>query len=97
MSWSRRSTYRYTMRTGNKIEYFGVTEDPARRAQQHRREGMPGKMRVEGSRVTPETAQAWEREKIHKYRKRNGLSSLMNRTGLRPRQYRNYNNEDTWT
>ena len=97
MSSSRRRTYRYTMRTGNKIEYFGVTEDPAHRAQRHRREGMPGKMRVEGSRVTPETAQAWEREKIHKCRKRNGLSSLVNRTGLRAPQYRNYNSEGAWT
>lgn len=88
MSRKRRTTYRYTLRVGNKIEYFGITNDPEGRAKQHRRNGMPGKMRVQGPPVTPETALMWEHRKISKYRKRNGPSTLMNRTGLDWRQYR---------
>ena len=98
MSWRRRTTYRYTMRVGNKIEYFGITTDPNSRAQQHRRNGMPGKMRVEGPPVTPETARVWEQKKISEYRKRNGPSSLMNRTDLNWRQYRkNADGELFWS
>ena len=49
---SGRRTYRpvrgYTLRGRNgRIRYFGVTNNPGRRASQHKRDGKTGKMRVE--------------------------------------------------
>ena len=57
-----RDTYRYTLRQGNKIVYRGITSDPERRASEHKSNGQPGKMHIEGPRVTRERALRWERE-----------------------------------
>ena len=59
---AKRNTYRYTLREGNQIRYRGITNDPARRADEHRRDGKPGKMRIEGPRVTRRSALEWERK-----------------------------------
>lgn len=58
---AKRDTYRYTLRTGNRITYRGITNNPKRRAGEHERAGRPGKMRIEGPRVTRRSALAWER------------------------------------
>ncbi len=76
-----RDTYRYTLRgKNNEILYYGITTDPNRRAAEHKRNGNPGKMRIEGPRATKGTALKWEPERIIQYRKRNGPDTLNNRT-----------------
>ena len=76
-----RDHYRYTLRgRNNEILYYGITKDPKRRATTHRANCMPGKMRIEGPRVTKATALKWEQERIIQYRKRKGPETLINRT-----------------
>ena len=57
-----RSTARYTLRVGNRVTYRGITNNPRRRAGEHRRSGKVGKMRIEGPRVTRASALRWERK-----------------------------------
>lgn len=76
-----RDHYRYTLRgRNNEILYYGITKDPKRRAAEHKADGKPGKMRIEGPRVTRATALKWEPERITQYRKRKGPNTLLNRT-----------------
>ena len=58
-----RDTYRYTLRNDGKILYHGITNDPERRAAEHKRDGKPGEMHIEGPRVTRDSALKWERER----------------------------------
>ncbi|MBA7557954.1 hypothetical protein ES705_50738 [subsurface metagenome] len=76
----KRDTVRYTMRTGNRIEKFGITDDPDRRAAENADAGVPGEMRIEGPRVTRESAQDWETRKIQEYEQRNGEAPPYNKT-----------------
>lgn len=70
---SRRSITRYTMRgSGNRINKFGVTGNPARREGENRRAGNGKSMRIEGPKVTKQSALNWERQKIENYQRRNG-------------------------
>ena len=57
-----RRTSKYTLRQGNKITYRGITNNPTRRASEHKQAGRPGKMRIEGPKVTRKSALAWERK-----------------------------------
>ena len=57
-----RDTTRYTLREGNRITYRGITNDPERRAAEHIRDGRRGAMRIEGPKVTRESALAWEQK-----------------------------------
>ena len=57
-----RDTYRYTLRVGNQIVYRGITNDPERRAAEHKANGQPGKMRIEGPAVTRDSAREWEQK-----------------------------------
>ena len=76
-----RDTYRYTLRgSNNEILYYGITNNPKRRAAEHKAAGNPGKMRIEGPRVTRATALKWEPERIIQYRKRKGPDTLNNQT-----------------
>ena len=59
---ARRSTSRYTLRQGNKITYRGITNNPKRRASEHKQAGRSGKMRIEGPKVTRKSALEWERK-----------------------------------
>ena len=79
MSGRWRYMYRYTLRVRNRIVYFGITQDPERRAYQHEREGKPGKMRIQGRKVSLKTAEDSERRKIDAYQKRNGPDTLLNK------------------
>ncbi len=56
-----RNTTRYTLRKGNKVLYRGITNDPKRRAAEHKQAGKSGTMRTEGPKVTRESALEWER------------------------------------
>ena len=51
------NTYRYRYPDG----YAGVTNNPRRRAGEHKRAGRRGKMKIVGRRVTRESALRWER------------------------------------
>ncbi len=75
-----RDTFRYTMRNGNLIEKFGITDNPDKRATQNTNAGVPGVMRIEGPRVTRETALDWETNKINQYEQRNGKPPRHNKT-----------------
>ena len=69
---ANRNTYRYTMREGNRIIKYGITKDPDRREIENLRDGSGDKMRIEGSRVSEQSARDWERLKIDAYTRRNG-------------------------
>ena len=77
---AKRDTARYTQRAGNRIEKFGITNDPARRAPENTNEGVPGVMRQEGPLVTRKSAQDWETRKINQYEQRNGKPPPHNKT-----------------
>ena len=69
----RRSITRYTMRgKGGRINKFGITSNPARREGENRRAGNDKTMRIEGPKVTKQSALNWERGKIESYQNRNG-------------------------
>ena len=57
-------TYRYRYPDG----YAGVTNDPNRRAGEHKRAGRKGNMKVVGPRVTRQSALGWERDQKRKGR-----------------------------
>lgn len=60
---AKRDTSRYTLRDKKgRVQYRGITNDPARRAAEHKRAGRRGKMRVEGPKVTRDSALNWERK-----------------------------------
>ena len=79
MARAKRNTLKYTIRRRNKITYAGITNNPKRRAAEHKRAGKRGKLRIEGRRVSRSSARKWERTTIENYRRRNGRGSLSNR------------------
>ena len=74
-----RNTVRYTMRNGNRIVKFGITTDPERRESENVADGLGTSMRIEGPRVTRQSALDWERQKIDAYVDRNGSMPQGNR------------------
>ena len=63
----------YTLRGPNgKIEYIGISNDPDRRAEEHRRDGKPGKMNVETRPRKPDLAIKWEQHRLQTYRDNHG-------------------------
>ena len=68
----RRLTTRYTMREGNRIVKYGITDNPQRREGENLRAGLGAKMRKEGSNVSRESAGRWERRKIGDFERRTG-------------------------
>ena len=70
---AKRITTRYTMRgSGNRIIKFGITDNPPRRASENKSAGKGKSMRVEGPKVSRQSALGWERAKIENYQQRNG-------------------------
>lgn len=57
MARKPRNTYRYRYPDG----YTGITNNPRRRAGEHRRAGRRGRMQIVGRRVTRASALSWER------------------------------------
>ena len=76
---ARRRTFRYTMRSGGRVQKYGVTNNPTRRASENRRAGVRGQMRIEGPPVTRRSALGWERARIRGYRDRMGRRPPRNR------------------
>ena len=66
---NKRNTYKYVLKDGNKIIYIGITDNPQRRESEHRRNKDFQKMEVIGRKVTRDSADQWESERIDKYRR----------------------------
>lgn len=64
---SKRDTYKYELKNGNKVLYIGITNDPLRREQEHRQNKDYGHMNIIGKRTTREAAENWERKRIDTY------------------------------
>lgn len=65
-----RGHYRYELRRGHKIVYFGITNNPQRRVSQHdNSEKNFTHMNILGPAVTKETAEQWEKQKLEQYRR----------------------------
>jgi predicted GIY-YIG superfamily endonuclease len=66
----KRNHYRYELRDGKKIVYLGITNDPARREEEHMSAGKKFKsMNILGPAITKESAEKWEEERLARYRK----------------------------
>jgi len=77
----KRDHYRYYLKKGRKILYIGITNDPERREEQHRKEGKNfTHMHIVGPSVTKESAEKWEEETLKKYRQQhNGNNPRYNK------------------
>ena len=58
---ARRNTYNYTFRVGRKISHRGITNNPRRRQQEHRRVRPNGKLTINGRAKTRTGALRCER------------------------------------
>ena len=63
----------YTLRDRRgRVKYVGITNNPRRRASQHRRSGKRGKLRVETGPLSRKRARRWEGAKMARHRKKTG-------------------------
>ena len=71
----------YTIRgRGRRVKYVGITNNPRRRAAQHRRSGKRG-LRVETGGMSKGEARRWEGAKLARFRKGNrGGNPTYNKT-----------------
>ena len=66
----------YTLRGRNgQINYVGVTNNPSRRAGEHRQDGKRGSMKVETSSMSRPTARRWEADRLGAYRRNHSGSN----------------------
>ena len=72
----------YTIRgAGGRVKYVGITNNPSRRAAEHRRSGKRGRLQVETGGMSRGSARRWEGAKLARFRKRNkGLNPRYNKT-----------------
>ena len=66
---SVRDTYKYAFKIGNKIVYFGVTNDLERREAEHQTRWPDGHVVQVGYRTTRQAALVWERETISRHQR----------------------------
>lgn len=70
---NKRDTVTYDLKKGEKIVYRGTTNDPARRAEQHRREGKEfTHLLTTSRRMTEEGARKKEAENLERFRRGHG-------------------------
>ena len=70
---SRGKAQGYTLRgQNNRIDYVGITKDPARRAPEHKADGKTGTMKVETRKMSRPAARKWEQERLDTYRDNHG-------------------------
>lgn len=68
-----RDTVKYELYKGNKLQYVGITNDLDRRTREHEAEGMEfSRVEKVGSKVTRDTANKWESDRIETYQKNHG-------------------------
>lgn len=78
---NKRSTYKYVLKDGNKINYVGITDDHQRRESEHKRDKDFKKMEIIGRAFSLESAEKWETERINQYRRNhNGQVPPLNKT-----------------
>jgi predicted GIY-YIG superfamily endonuclease len=78
----KRDTYRYTLKDGNKTVYYGSTNDIDRRISEHKSDGKKfTHYKIEGPKVSNESSNNWEAEKLEKFRKsHNGENPKYNKS-----------------
>ncbi len=70
---SRGKAQGYTLRgKNNRIDYVGITKDPARRASEHKADGKSGTMNVETRKMNRPAARKWEQNRLDTYRDNHG-------------------------
>lgn len=76
-----RNTYRYLLKNSNQIVYVGITNDPARRIDEHSIDGKNfTHMTIEGPIVSRGSAERWEQDRIDIYsRNHSGYSPKYNK------------------
>ena len=81
-SAGRRPVRGYTLRDRRgRVTYVGITNNPRRRASQHRSSGKRGRLRVETGAMSRGTARRWEGARLSGYRSRNrGRNPRYNKT-----------------
>lgn len=67
-----RDTYRYELRRGGNVLYVGITKNPERRVIEHSANKDFGSMHIVGPRVSRQTAEAWETQRIDTYKRNHG-------------------------
>jgi predicted GIY-YIG superfamily endonuclease len=63
------------LRNGQKIVYIGITNDPESRDNTHQQDKKFDRMKIEGPKVSRETALDWEKEALERYRRGHGGKS----------------------
>ena len=72
-SGGRRAVRGYTLRGRNgRVNYVGVTNNPGRRAAQHKKGDKRGSMNVETRGMSREAAQRWEARRLDTFRRNHG-------------------------
>ena len=81
-SGGQRGVRGYSLRGRNgRINYVGVTNNPGRRATEHKQSGKRGSMKVETRGMSREAAQRWEARRLDTYRRNHeGKNPPSNRT-----------------
>ena len=63
----------YTLRGKNgKINYVGTTNNPGRRAEEHKTDGKSGKLNTETQSMSRQRAEGWEANRLQTYRDNHG-------------------------
>lgn len=76
---NKRDTVTYELREGNKIVYFGTSDDPERREQEHREAGKNfSKLKVTSRKMTEDSAKKKEAARLAIYRKNQGKNPKYN-------------------
>lgn len=72
----------HTLRDGRgRVVYVGTTNNPRRRAAEHRKSGKHGRMRVETGGMSRGSARSWEAGRLSGHRRRNmGRNPRYNKT-----------------
>ena len=69
----KRNYYRYELKKENKVLYKGITNNPERREEEHKKEGKRfSNMKIIGPVVTKPSAEEWEEKSLEIYRKNHG-------------------------
>ena len=76
----KRETVTYELKTGNKIEYIGTTNDPDRRELEHKDEGKKfSHLKITSRRMTEEGAMKKEEAAIKQYKSNQGKTPKYNK------------------
>ena len=73
-SWGRLGRVRgYTLRgRRGRVNYVGITNNPARRHGEHKQEGKPGSLKIETRPMSRSAARRWEGARLAAYRRNHG-------------------------